>query len=61
MSASDNTGARALRSVMEELMLEPMYELPDNVEHGKKLVTRAVVEGLVPLVIPKSRRRRESA
>ncbi|MEK6800129.1 MAG: ATP-dependent Clp protease ATP-binding subunit ClpX [Planctomycetota bacterium] len=55
------TGARALRSVMEELMLEPMYELPDNVEHGKKLVTRAVVEGLVPLVIPKSRRRRESA
>jgi ATP-dependent Clp protease ATP-binding subunit ClpX len=56
-----DTGARALRSVMEELMLDPMYELPDNAEPGRKVcVTRAVVEGLVPLIASK-RRRRESA
>lgn len=55
------TGARALRSVMEELMLEPMYDLPDHAEPGKKVaVSRAVVEGLVPLITSK-RRRRESA
>jgi len=56
-----DTGARALRSVMEELMLDPMYDLPDHAEPGKKVsVTRAVVEGLVPLITSK-RRRRESA
>jgi ATP-dependent Clp protease ATP-binding subunit ClpX len=56
------TGARALRSVMEEIMLEPMYELPDYAEPNKEVaVTRAVVEGLVPLISTKNRRRRESA
>ena len=32
------TGARALRSVMEELMLELMYELPDLKNEGAKYV-----------------------
>jgi len=32
------TGARALRSVMEELMLNLMYDLPDQAQHGKKFV-----------------------
>ncbi len=57
------TGARGLRAVMEEIMLEPMYELPDRNRSGKKIVTEAVVEGKEPL-IPASkpkRRRRESA
>ena len=56
-----HTGARALRSVMEELMLGPMYDLPDNKTSGKKIVTRGVVEGRDPLIVPKPRRRRESA
>ena len=56
-----DTGARALRSVMEELMLTPMYDLPDQPAGGKRLVTRAVVEGDVPLLASKPRRRRESA
>jgi ATP-dependent Clp protease ATP-binding subunit ClpX len=55
------TGARGLRGVMEELMLEPMYELPEHSRSGKKVVTRAVVEGKEPLLPPKTRRRRESA
>jgi ATP-dependent Clp protease ATP-binding subunit ClpX len=57
------TGARGLRAVMEELMLAPMYDLPDNSRSGKKLVTREVVEGKEPLITPTvtPRRRRESA
>ncbi len=55
------TGARGLRAVMEELMLQPMYDLPDNAQSGKKLVTSAVVEGTEVLVPPSTRRRRESA
>lgn len=39
------TGARALRSIMERIMLDVMYELPqiDNVE--EVVINRAVVEG----------------
>ena len=33
-----HTGARALRSVMEEFMLELMYELPENATKGAKYV-----------------------
>ncbi len=55
------TGARGLRAVMEEIMLDAMYELPDNKGSGKKVVTEAVVNGKEPLVPPKRRRRRESA
>ncbi len=55
------TGARGLRGVMEEIMLDPMYELPDFAQSGKYVVTEAVVEGKEPLLSPKSRRRRESA
>ncbi|MEM9752709.1 MAG: ATP-dependent Clp protease ATP-binding subunit ClpX [Planctomycetota bacterium] len=39
------TGARALRSVMEELMLELMYELPDMDNNGAKyVIDEAAVE-----------------
>jgi ATP-dependent Clp protease ATP-binding subunit ClpX len=55
------TGARGLRAVMEELMLTPMYELPEHSRSGKKVVTKAIVEGREPLLSPKPRRRRESA
>ncbi len=56
-----HTGARGLRAVMEELMLEPMYKLPEHSQSGKKVVTEAVVQGKAPLIQPKPRRRRESA
>jgi ATP-dependent Clp protease ATP-binding subunit ClpX len=55
------TGARALRAVMEELMLAPMYDLPDNSHSGKKIVTQSVVEGRELLMPSRGRRRRESA
>jgi ATP-dependent Clp protease ATP-binding subunit ClpX len=55
------TGARGLRAVMEEIMLEPLYELPEYPRSGKKVVTEAVVQGDEPLVAGKIQRRRESA
>src|SRR4051812_14397321 len=40
-----DTGARALRSVMEEIMLDLMYQLPDLQERGKYVITEEVVKG----------------
>ena len=55
-----DTGARALRSVLEDLMLDPMYELPSQEKGGHYLITPAVVRGERPLV-RRDVRRRESA
>lgn len=40
-----NTGARGLRSIMEEMMLTMMYELPSRLDVKKITVTRDVVTG----------------
>ena len=57
-----DTGARGLRAVLEELMLQPMYDLPEHADGGRKVVTLPVVEGKEPL-LPSAppKRRRESA
>ena len=39
------TGARALRSIMERLMLDVMYRIPDEENLSKVVINRAVVEG----------------
>lgn len=39
------TGARALRSIMERLMLDVMFDLPDRETVSKVVINRAVVEG----------------
>lgn len=39
------TGARALRSIMERLMLDLMYDLPDLKDVDEVTITRAVVDG----------------
>ncbi len=44
-----DTGARALRSVMEEIMLDLMYQLPDLQQRGKYIITEEVVKGEVSL------------
>ena len=44
-----DTGARALRSVMEEMMLDLMYQLPDLQQRGKYIITEEVVNGEVGL------------
>jgi len=40
-----NTGARALRSIAEELMVDLMYQLPEEPKPSKYLITREVVDG----------------
>jgi ATP-dependent Clp protease ATP-binding subunit ClpX len=40
-----DTGARALRAVCEEIMLDLMYRLPDQAQGRKYVINEAVVEG----------------
>jgi ATP-dependent Clp protease ATP-binding subunit ClpX len=44
-----DTGARALRGIMEDLMVELMYRLPEEPKPGKYVVTSEIVEGKVDL------------
>jgi ATP-dependent Clp protease ATP-binding subunit ClpX len=55
-----DTGARALRSVVEEIMLDYMYELPERPPGGAYVVTAEVVRGEEDLLRPK-KARKESA
>jgi ATP-dependent Clp protease ATP-binding subunit ClpX len=55
-----DTGARALRAVCEEIMLDLMYKLPDH-QGGKYVIDEDVVEGRVNLFELKPERRKESA
>ncbi|MGA2498786.1 MAG: ATP-dependent Clp protease ATP-binding subunit ClpX [Tepidisphaeraceae bacterium] len=56
-----DTGARALRAVCEEIMLEVMYRLPDQPQGGKYVFDEAVIEGKRSLFTALPERRRESA
>src|SRR5687767_525196 len=56
-----DTGARALRAVCEEIMLELMYALPDQQQGGKYVISEEVVQGREHLFAIKPERRRESA
>ncbi len=40
-----DTGARALRSIIEDFMLDIMYEIPKDDNIGKVTITRAYIEG----------------
>jgi ATP-dependent Clp protease ATP-binding subunit ClpX len=55
-----DTGARALRAVCEEVMLDLMYKLPDA-PGGKYIINEDVVEGRAGLFEIKPERRKESA
>jgi ATP-dependent Clp protease ATP-binding subunit ClpX len=57
-----DTGARALRAVCEEVMLDLMYKLPDQAQGGKYIITADVVMGRHNLFeIKPPERRKESA
>jgi ATP-dependent Clp protease ATP-binding subunit ClpX len=40
-----DTGARALRAIMEELMVDLMFQLPEEPANGKYTITPDVIEG----------------
>ncbi|MFM8887077.1 MAG: ATP-dependent Clp protease ATP-binding subunit ClpX, partial [Chthoniobacterales bacterium] len=50
------TGARALRSMMEKIMLEVMYDVPSREDIAEVTINRSVVEGKKP---PLLRRKQE--
>jgi ATP-dependent Clp protease ATP-binding subunit ClpX len=45
MARERDTGARGLRSIVEEVMTDLMYELPEMEPKGKFIVTEAVIRG----------------
>ncbi|MCA9255725.1 MAG: AAA family ATPase, partial [Phycisphaerales bacterium] len=57
-----DTGARALRGVVEEMMLDVMFELPEEHRKGHYVVTEEMVRGEIPIEPVKAEeRRKESA
>jgi len=56
-----DTGARALRSIAEELMVDLMYQLPEESRSAKYVITRDIVEGKAELFTAKRKAKKESA
>jgi len=56
-----DTGARALRAIAEELMVDLMYQLPEQPKPGKYVITRDIVEGRAKLHTAKRLARKEPA
>jgi len=56
-----DTGARALRSITEELMVDLMYQLPEETKPARYVITSDIVEGRVDLSAARQQIRKESA
>ena len=56
-----DTGARALRAIAEELMIDLMYRLPEEPKPGKYVITKEVVQGKANLFKKKKKAQKESA
>ena len=52
-AATKGTGARALRSMLERIMLDVMYEVPSREDIADVTINRGVVEGKKPPLIRK--------
>jgi ATP-dependent Clp protease ATP-binding subunit ClpX len=50
-AVTKGTGARALRSMLERIMLEIMYDVPSREDIAEVTINRAVVEGKKPPII----------
>ncbi len=54
-AAEKKTGARGLRSIMEKLMTDIMFEIPSNKDISKVIISEAnVLEGTKPVLLLKS-------
>jgi len=53
LAITKGTGARALRSMLEKIMLDIMYELPSREDIAEVTINRGVVEGRKPPIIRK--------
>jgi ATP-dependent Clp protease ATP-binding subunit ClpX len=56
------TGARGLRAILEEVLLNVMYDLPSRKDVGKCVISREVVlEKVNPTLVPRSKARADRA
>ena len=56
------TGARGLRAIIEDIMLEVMFDIPSRSDIAKCVVTREVVaEHKAPILVPRKRKKEETA
>ncbi|MCD6394962.1 MAG: ATP-dependent Clp protease ATP-binding subunit ClpX [Planctomycetes bacterium] len=58
---SRDTGARALRAITEELMVDLMYRLPEETKGRSYVVDKDVVEGTTDLFAERKTQKKESA
>jgi ATP-dependent Clp protease ATP-binding subunit ClpX len=56
-----DTGARALRAIAEELMVDLMYQLPEEQRGTRYVITRDIVEGKAELFTARQKTKKESA
>lgn len=56
-----DTGARALRAITEELMVDLMYRLPEETKGRSYVVDKDVVEGATDLFVARRTAKKESA
>lgn len=59
-SISRRTGARGLRSILEDVMTDIMYELPDCFDISKCVVTADSIRTKQPILIKKRSRKRQA-
>lgn len=62
LAIEKKTGARGLRSILENVMLDTMYDLPDKKEAiSKCIITKKCIETKEPVIIKKRKRRKTVA
>jgi ATP-dependent Clp protease ATP-binding subunit ClpX len=55
------TGARGLRAILEEVLLNIMYDLPSRTDVGKCVIDGSVVlEKVLPTLVPRSEAPRQA-
>lgn len=60
LAIENKTGARGLRSIIEDVMLNIMYEIPDMENVCKCIITRDSIETKQPKVIKKRQKRKNT-
>jgi ATP-dependent Clp protease ATP-binding subunit ClpX len=60
-SLKHDTGARALRAIAEDLMVDLMYQLPEDPKPARYVINRDIIEGRASLAKARQQIRKESA
>ena len=60
--SSAATGARGLRAILEEVLLETMYDLPGREDIGKVVIdAKTVIDKVNPTLVPRKPPRQRKA